>query len=209
MNERSFSIVDQRIMNKKERIFDAAHELLGEQGFYGLSIAVVAKKARVAAGTIYCYFTDKDDLLRQLYRHTILRCHPLIMEGVQIEEVSYRQYRRLWLNINAIFANEPNALKCKLQYESSPLGAELEQDPVIMEAWAPLDRFFEQGRQQGLFIDLPVRVLQALSLSCVANVALQHQFHPFILTQEQLESVIQASWNAILNPHFSTTGARS
>lgn len=35
-------------MDKKERIFEAAHEILGEQGFYGLSIAVVAKKAKVA-----------------------------------------------------------------------------------------------------------------------------------------------------------------
>jgi len=51
-------------MDKKERIFEAAREILGEQGFYGLSIAVVAKKARVAAGTIYRYFSDKDDLLR-------------------------------------------------------------------------------------------------------------------------------------------------
>jgi TetR/AcrR family transcriptional repressor of multidrug resistance operon len=128
---------------------------------------------------------------------------------VQIEEVSYRQYRRLWLNINAIFANEPNALKCKLQYESSPLGAELERNPVIMATWAPLERFFEQGRQQGLFIDLPVRALQVLSLDCVANMALQRQFHPFVLTQEQLETVVKASWNAILNPNFSITGACS
>jgi len=131
------------------------------------------------------------------------------MEGVQIEEVSYAQYRRLWLNIDVIFTSIPNALKCKLQYESSPLGAELERDPVIMAAWAPLERFFEQGRQQGLFVDLPVPVLQSLSLDCVANLAQQRRVHDFELTQEQLETVIRASWNAILNPHFSTTGARS
>lgn len=196
-------------MNKKERIFEAAQEILGEEGFYGLSIAVVAKKARVAAGTIYRYFSDKDDLIRQLYQHSILKCQPLVMEGVQIEEVSYQQYRRLWLNIDAIFANTPNALKCKMQYETSPLGAELERDPIIMAAWAPLESFFEQGRQQGLFIDLPVLVLQALSLDCVANLAQQRQVHNFVLTQAQLETVIRASWNAILNPHFSTTGACS
>ncbi|MGY3859264.1 TetR/AcrR family transcriptional regulator [Aeromonas intestinalis] len=196
-------------MDKKERIFEAAREVLGEQGFFGLSIAVVAKKANVAAGTIYRYFSDKDDLIRQLYKHTILQCHPLVMEGVQIEEVSFRQYRRLWFNIDAIFINTPNALKCKLQYESSPLGAELEQDPVIMAAWAPLENFFEQGRQQGLFIDLPVPVLQTLSLDCVANLALLRRAHPFELTQEQLETVIRASWNAILNPQISTTGACS
>ena len=107
MNERSFSRCDNRVMNKKERIFNAAHEILGEQGFHGLSIAVVAKKAKVAAGTIYRYFSDKDDLIRQLYQHSILQCHPLVMEGVQIEEVSFQQFRRLWLNIHAFFCRRP------------------------------------------------------------------------------------------------------
>ena len=71
---------------------------------------MVAKKGG-KAGTIYRYFSDKDDLIRQLYQHTILKRHPLVMEGVQIEEVSYEQYRRLWLNIDAIFTSYPNAPK--------------------------------------------------------------------------------------------------
>ena len=71
------------------------------------------------------------------------------------------------------------------------------------------ERFFEQGRQQGLFIDLPVLVLQALSLDCVANLAQQRRVHDFVLTQEQLETVIRASWNAILNLNHSITGACS
>ena len=79
----------------------------------------------------------------------------LVMEGVQIEEVSYRQYRRLWLNIDAIFTSYPNALKVQIAVRKFSIGAELERDPVIMATWAPLERFFEQGRQQGLFIDLP------------------------------------------------------
>lgn len=78
-----------------------------------------------------------------------------------------------------------------------------------MATWAPLERFFEQGRQQGLFIDLPVLVLEALSLSSVVNLVQQRQAHEFELTQEQLETVIRASWNAILNPNYSITGACS
>nr|WP_242397232.1 hypothetical protein [Aeromonas salmonicida] len=74
-----------------------------------------------------------------------------------------------------------------------------------MATWAPLDRFFEQGREQGLF----VRALQVLSLDCVGTLALQRQVHHFELTQEQLEAAIRASWNAILTPNFSTSGACS
>ncbi len=174
------------ILDKKESIFNAAHEVLGERGFHGLSIAEVAKKANVATGTIYRYFGDKDDLIRQLHQHTILQCVPMVMADVAIDKVSFQQFRQLWLNIHAIFVNEPNAIKCKLQYESSPLGAELETNPVILAAWEPLDRFFEQGVEQGLFIDLPIRALQVLSLDSVMHLALQCRVHNITLTESQL-----------------------
>lgn len=197
------------IQDKKECIFNAAHEVLGERGFHGLSIAEVAKKAKVATGTIYRYFGDKDDLIRQLHQHTILQCVPMVMADVAVDTVSFQQFRQLWVNIHAIFVNEPNALKCKLQYESSPLAAELETDPVILAAWAPLDRFFEQGVEQGVFIDLPIRALQVLSLDSVMHLALQCRVHHITLTESQLETAIRASWNAILSPHFATSGACS
>ena len=82
-------------MNKKERIFDAAHDILAEQGFHGLSIAMVAKQAKVATGTIYRYFSDKEDLIRQLYRHTIMGCREQILNDVNIEETSFEQYRQI------------------------------------------------------------------------------------------------------------------
>ncbi|HDO1348190.1 TPA: TetR/AcrR family transcriptional regulator [Aeromonas veronii] len=197
------------ILDKKESIFNAAHEVLGERGFHGLSIAEVAKKANVATGTIYRYFGDKDDLIRQLHQHTILQCVPMVMADVAIDKVSFQQFRQLWLNIHAIFVNEPNAIRCKLQYESSPLGAELETSPVILAAWEPLDRFFEQGVEQGLFIDLPIRALQVLSLDSVMHPALQCRVHNITLTESQLETAIRASWNAILSPNLSTSGACS
>ncbi|MFM7969987.1 hypothetical protein ACF2JD_18730 [Aeromonas sp. A-5] len=103
----------------------------------------------------------------------------------------------------------PTLLKCKLQYESSPLGQNWSQSGH-QGRLGPAGAFLRTGTlEQGLFIDLPVRVLQALSLSCVVNLVQQRQAHEFELTQEQLETVIRASWNAILNPNYSITGACS
>ncbi|WP_421202433.1 TetR/AcrR family transcriptional regulator [Aeromonas enteropelogenes] len=195
--------------DKKESIFNAAHEVLGERGFHGLSIAEVAKKAGVATGTIYRYFSDKDDLIRQLHQHTILQCVPMVMADVDVEEVSFEQFQKIWRNIHAIFVNDPNAIKCQLQYESSPLGAELAADPAILAAWGPLDQFFAQGIAQSLFVDLPIRALQVLSLDSVMHLALQCRISQITLTEAQLETAIRASWNAILSPHISTSGACS
>ncbi len=55
-----------RSIEKKRRILKAASELIEQKGFSGITIKGIARKARVAVGTFYSYFKDKDDLLLNL-----------------------------------------------------------------------------------------------------------------------------------------------
>lgn len=50
--------------NKRELILEAAVEVFALKGSTTATIADVAKKARVALGTVYLYFQSKDDLLQ-------------------------------------------------------------------------------------------------------------------------------------------------
>ncbi len=52
---------------KKAQIIEAAVEVFAEKGFFNAKVADVAKKAKVADGTIYNYFHNKDDLLINLF----------------------------------------------------------------------------------------------------------------------------------------------
>jgi TetR/AcrR family fatty acid metabolism transcriptional regulator len=76
MNEHSFitpgrfAIRSQRKNSDKyQRILDAAIEVFADQGFFQSTIAQIAKVARVADGTIYLYFKNKDDILVQFYHY--------------------------------------------------------------------------------------------------------------------------------------------
>lgn len=76
MNEYSFitpgrfAIRSQRKNSDKyQRILDAAIEVFADQGFFQSTIAQIAKVARVADGTIYLYFKNKDDILVQFYHY--------------------------------------------------------------------------------------------------------------------------------------------
>ncbi|MFH0825586.1 MAG: helix-turn-helix domain-containing protein, partial [Pseudomonadota bacterium] len=55
-------------MDKKQAILDSALELFSERGFHGTSVAMIAQKAQVGAGTIYRYFPDKEALVNELFR---------------------------------------------------------------------------------------------------------------------------------------------
>ena len=51
-----------------EQIFMATDRLMAKEGLTQLSMHKLAKEANVAAGTIYLYFKNKDELLEQFAR---------------------------------------------------------------------------------------------------------------------------------------------
>ncbi len=53
--------------DKYYRIIEAATRVFARKGFYHSKISEIAKEARVADGTIYIYFDNKDDILICLF----------------------------------------------------------------------------------------------------------------------------------------------
>lgn len=54
--------------NKKQNILSAVAKMIVSGGLESVSISQVAKRAGVSKGTVYVYFADKLDLLRQTYQ---------------------------------------------------------------------------------------------------------------------------------------------
>ena len=50
----------------RKAILDAAEEVFAESGFHGARIQDIATRARIAVGTVYNHFAQKDDLLKAL-----------------------------------------------------------------------------------------------------------------------------------------------
>ena len=55
--------------DKRMAVILAAMELVAENGFHGSPMSGIAKRAGVAAGTIYHYFESKDALIEATYAH--------------------------------------------------------------------------------------------------------------------------------------------
>ena len=57
--------------DKRVKILDAATRVFAERGFFGAQVADIAKRAGVAAGTVYLYFRSKDDVLLSVFDRTM------------------------------------------------------------------------------------------------------------------------------------------
>ena len=57
--------------DKREAILRAAIRVFAGRGFFGAQVADVAREAGVAAGTVYLYFRNKDDLLVSIFERVM------------------------------------------------------------------------------------------------------------------------------------------
>jgi len=57
--------------SRRDAILDAATRVFAARGFFGAQVADVARRAGVAAGTVYLYFKNKDDLLISVFNRTM------------------------------------------------------------------------------------------------------------------------------------------
>lgn len=68
-NESSFiySVPRQRSHDKRQRILDAATRVFARKGYFAARVSDIAQRARIADGTIYLYFRNKEDILVSLF----------------------------------------------------------------------------------------------------------------------------------------------
>ncbi len=66
---------------KRKRILDASVRTFGRRGFHDARIAEIAAAAKVAEGTVYLYFKNKEDLLGTIFDETM---DDLLAQGRQL-----------------------------------------------------------------------------------------------------------------------------
>lgn len=68
--------IQERSIEKKNRIIQAAFEEFSSSGYYNTTTADIAKRAEVSTGIVYGYFKDKKDILRyvlQIYADKVTK----------------------------------------------------------------------------------------------------------------------------------------
>jgi AcrR family transcriptional regulator len=64
-------------------ILDAAEELIARQGLHAAALVQIARRAGVAVGTLYNYFTDRDALIRGLFESRRATLRPRVLAAIE------------------------------------------------------------------------------------------------------------------------------
>ncbi|MGO2282773.1 TetR/AcrR family transcriptional regulator [Vibrio casei] len=207
MNERSFTIVflnmvnlkDNSNLDKRQLILDTAEHLIAQKGFQGLSMSKLAQEAGVAAGTIYRYFQDKNDLMEAVRMHVLQRIAHMVQHGVEDHMSLKERFVLIWKNVSTFTStqSEVDMILNRIQYESLPIAGtrnlELER-----KMFYKIEALFNEGKALGIFKPLDNHLLVSLSLDVSLALARKHALGYYIVTESALEAAIDASWDAVI-----------
>ncbi|MFZ5866386.1 MAG: TetR/AcrR family transcriptional regulator [Thermodesulfobacteriota bacterium] len=183
-------------MDRKEAILDAALELFSERGFHGATVAMIAERADVGAGTIYRYFTDKDDLVNALFQHWKKTMAGALLTDLPTDLSPRKLLRELWHRFARFSRDHPLALSflefhCHASYLT---------DASRELADGFRDRFlemFERLRREQITKDVPPELVFALITGAFVGVEKAFQAGELERTPEMEALAEEMCWEAI------------
>jgi len=189
-------IVQSHILDKKAAILKSTLELVKNNGFHATPISLIAKNAGVAAGTIYHYFSSKDDIILELYEK-IRKEMAAVMFTKTSNQKDYReQFFNGWMALCKYFIKNPSCLLFLEQFNSSPfskiaVGRDKKTAPNAFNA------FFQDGIDKGYLKDLEYMLIASAVFGCIMATAKYHITGRFGFTDTDLCKMATILWDGI------------
>ncbi len=137
---------------KHEAILDAAVVEIARHGYYQTTVAMIAKRAGVADGTIYLYFGNKEEILFSLFARSMDR---FIAEGKAELETVDRAEEKLRhivdLHLSLVGKNRDLAIITQVELRHSIHFMDQFSRSKVADYLAVLSGVVAQGQLEGVF----------------------------------------------------------
>jgi AcrR family transcriptional regulator len=182
--------------DKKSKILDTTLWLITQRGFHDTPMSLVAREAGVAAGTIYHYFSSKDELINELYSNMKARMGKALLLHDKANESVKERFFRFWENLYQHFITYPTEFKFLEQYANSPL---VNQDVKAENTlhYQPILDFMQQGIEAGVLREMPVLLMANLVYGHIVSTAKLQLNGDLKISKTMLNLAIQASWDGV------------
>jgi AcrR family transcriptional regulator len=163
-----------RDLKKEEAICAASIDLINRKGLSETSMSQIAKQANVSPATIYIYFKNKEELLKQLYLRIQREASTSIFTGYESFLPLDESFKILLRKAYQYFLRKPEHFIFLEQYSNSPLIDRIEDDQ-IQNYFEPLFNLFARGRQNKMIKDLPDEMLLSFTFYPIMQLVKFHQ----------------------------------
>ncbi|GAU08849.1 TetR/AcrR family transcriptional regulator [Desulfoplanes formicivorans] len=186
--------------NLRAAILEAALDLFAENGFHSSPMSRIATLAGVGVGSIYRYFSDKDDLIHALFQRvdTPLKC--AMEESLDPELPTHRQFVRFVTKLIEYLRSHPKEFRFIEQYYNSPYGIDKAHAEITQADGNPSDLFsqlFLKGQNEGTIRKMPLPVYPVMTFGPVGFLVRYSLSGRARVDDAMIQATAEACWNAI------------
>ncbi|MBO9571890.1 MAG: TetR/AcrR family transcriptional regulator, partial [Chitinophagaceae bacterium] len=84
---------------KIEDIYSATLQLVKDYGLSGITMSMIARQANLATGTVYLYFTNKEELIAKLFDVCANNYIQVYYKGVNDADEFEKSFKTIWMNL--------------------------------------------------------------------------------------------------------------
>ena len=183
-------------MGKRQEILDTTLELIAELGFNATPMSLIIKKSNAAAGTIYYYFKNKEDLIHTLYSELKEEMGKAIIKNIETELNYKEKFFLIWKNLFEFFIQNPKKFEFIENYANSPF-VHKEIKAINQRHYQAAIDFFQLGIRIGMLRNLPLYLLINLVFGNVSSFARMIIMEEIVPTDNLFFDVIQSSWDSV------------
>ena len=141
-----------RRQEKRHRILDAAVLEIARRGYQATTVAMIARRAGVADGTIYLYFEGKEQILVSIFEQAIGRFIAEGRERLQEVEGAEAKLRSIIdLHLGLVGQDRDLAIITQVELRHSLHFMEALSRAQVGEYLAVLAEVVDEGRREGVF----------------------------------------------------------
>ncbi len=181
---------------KRDLILNATLKLITTNGFDATPMSAIAAEAGIAAGTIYLYFQNKEELINTLYITMKERMMGSITGGYEKSLPVKESIEVIWKNyVSHIMAKPVEFSFCELFSNSPHINRLTKKEGIRL--LQPIIELFERGRTEKIIKNLPDEVITAQLFAPINNMVKMHFSNQFNLSEEMIDDIFKISWESI------------
>jgi AcrR family transcriptional regulator len=183
---------------KEALILQTALGIINRVGLAGLKMSDLAKEARMATGTVYIYFADKEELVRRLYLFLSQKQTQDLMAEIPSNDPTKLKIQKLAFSYLKNSLENPEYAAFFEQYYRSPFFSETAELDVAADGlMQPIYEMVLRGQEEHIIKNLPAELLVTLVCGMLNELARQAMYEKRLVTDEEWKGAFSVLWDGI------------
>ena len=167
-----------------------------EKGVAGITMGDIARKAKMATGTLYIYFKNKEDLVNALFVTCRASSVSIYFTGYDPGATFKESFKTIWMNIVRHRVEHFEEAVFLEQCYHSPFIAEGNKE-TSKQLLQPLFTLMDRGKKEKIIKDADTILLLTFMVGSINEIVKYTHYHKRTLSKAMIQTAFDMCWNGL------------